>query len=74
MQFIVAHIADDTAICDVIAVDINYLSKAVVIVEKIFALGIENIPYTVNIYDVCNVTVHTCVRPHKAALQTVIAA
>ena len=74
MQFIIAHIADDTAVCNMIAVDIDDLSKTVIVVEKISALGIENIPYTVNIHDIRNVTVHTCVRPRKAALQPVITA
>ena len=42
MQFIIAHIADDTAVCNMISVNINDLSKAVVIVEEISAIAIEN--------------------------------
>ena len=67
MQFIIAHIADDTAVCNVIAVDINDLCKAVIEVEEISALGIENIPYTVHIHDICSMTVHTCVCPYYMA-------
>ena len=59
MQFIVALIADDTAVCDMVAVNIYGFRKAVVIVKEISALGIENIPYPVNFHDICNVAVYT---------------
>ncbi len=74
MQFIIAHIADDTAVCDMVSVSINDLREAIVVVEKTAALSIENIPYAVNIYDIRNVTAYTCVSPYKSAVKSDFAA
>ena len=72
MQFIIAFVADDTAVCDMVSVDIDDLRKAVVVVEEVSALGIEHIPYTVHSDHIRNVTVQSCLSPYYTAVQSVI--
>ena len=72
MQFIVAFIADDTAVCDMVSVDIDDLRKAVVVVDEVSALGIEHIPNSVHSDYIRNVTVQSCLSPYYTTVQSVI--
>lgn len=52
-----------------VSVDVNHLREAIIVVEKITALSVQNVPYIADFYRVGNVTVHPCVGPNDVARQ-----